>query len=210
MKTTAEKIAVMQAAKDARFATVQMIRQDEEGDYVGDWRNVEGEPLWDWCRYDYRIKPPEPIAKGNNPDNLTVSQVGKGWRLLTKEEIEERAKVMKLTKDIDCWQCDKKWYYGREDYDYDDDRGFYGHLTGCTFRTQKPEGYFLSKEHTATMWAHLLHVNPNHEAPVRRTTIKVLDNKSESDCEWANCKVLAVKLITLTITEGEGLEVSNG
>lgn len=35
--------------------------------------------------------PESEIAPGHNPDGLTVAQVGEGWRLLTENEIKERA-----------------------------------------------------------------------------------------------------------------------
>lgn len=143
MKTLEEKIAVMQWALE---------NPEKELGYNGVYVSVKG-ASWDWYNYDYSIPIKYQIAPGHNPDKLTVEQVGEGWRLLTKGEIEERARVMVLTEDIDCWQCDNKWFYGRENYEgYDDDNGFYGHLLTCTFRTQKPEGYFLPKEPTYRDW----------------------------------------------------------
>ncbi len=44
------------------------------------------------------------IADGHNPNQLTVQQVGEGWRLLTRDEIEARA-ASPLTRDSDDIQC---------------------------------------------------------------------------------------------------------
>lgn len=59
--------------------------------YVGDadqnpWRDlVDKYPRWDCRNFEFRPAP-DPIAPGHNPDRLTVSQVGEGWRLLDKKE----------------------------------------------------------------------------------------------------------------------------
>jgi len=61
MKTTAEKIAVMQACLPD-FSNLE-VKPYANGDWY-DWNKWNDtkipEPQWDWMRCDYRIKPPEP------------------------------------------------------------------------------------------------------------------------------------------------------
>ena len=52
MKTTAEKIEVMQSFRYNKF-----VQEKARGRCV--WVDNYFEPKWDWDRYDYRIKPEE-------------------------------------------------------------------------------------------------------------------------------------------------------
>jgi hypothetical protein len=74
------------------------------------------------------------IAVGHNPAGLTLAQVGRGWRLLSVEEVEARAgKPLPMTDDISLWQeGDEAW-----------DAGWAGNSKCCTYATRKPTGYFL-------------------------------------------------------------------
>ena len=58
MKTTEEKISVMQAYADGK--TLQIKSKD-----TGEWKDyfIADEPLWDWHHIDYRIKPEPPKKK---------------------------------------------------------------------------------------------------------------------------------------------------
>lgn len=73
------------------------------------------------------------IAPGHNPAGLTVSQVGEGWRLLSREEIAER----EPTEEISAWsKCLKEWNeFGTRS----------GEDLSITYRTHRPNGYFLPK-----------------------------------------------------------------
>ena len=48
-------IAVMQAAKEGRL--IQSRYRSHES---SDWIDVAGSNMWDWYRFDYRVKPAEP------------------------------------------------------------------------------------------------------------------------------------------------------
>jgi len=64
MKTTTEKIAVMQACLPD-FSNLECRFNREGGDVR--WASYDykylGEPTWDWSTWDWRIKPPEPKTK---------------------------------------------------------------------------------------------------------------------------------------------------
>lgn len=78
------------------------------------------------------------IAPGHNPDKLTVAQVGKGWRLLTLQEVKKRAHVQFSPHDlydIEAWSR-KQW----------DGTGWTGADKAITYRIRKPPGYFLPKK----------------------------------------------------------------
>ncbi|MEO0793511.1 MAG: dATP/dGTP diphosphohydrolase domain-containing protein [Verrucomicrobiota bacterium] len=79
-----------------------------------------------------------PIAKGHNPDKLAVEQVGvsDGWRLWTKAEIDFIKKPTKWHAAEVFISREERW--GR----------FYGFTfrEAETYRTDKPEGYFLPQE----------------------------------------------------------------
>lgn len=77
--------------------------------YSSFWHPYDGHQF-DWCRFDYRIKPKEFPAppegeSWHNPDNLTPEQVGEGYRLLLESEIIERRKPIAF---IDRW-LNKEW-----------------------------------------------------------------------------------------------------
>lgn len=88
-------------------------------------------PSWNWYEVRYRIAAPK-IAKGHNPHNVTDDQLGikAGWRLLEGAEIGRHR--TEATQEIQAWGGDQ-WltcpYCGA-----DEDQ---------TYRTKKPEGYFL-------------------------------------------------------------------
>ena len=48
-------IAVLQAFKEGKMIQVRRRSND-----AGDWVDVSGITAWDWCTFDYRIKPAEP------------------------------------------------------------------------------------------------------------------------------------------------------
>lgn len=185
MKTTEEKAQIMlKAAKaDPPFSNLQQR-------YVGrnDWyphNHVAGEPSWDWGEKDYRIKP-DPIAPGHNPDRLTVSQVGGGWRLLTKDEIVER----EPSWDIEGW-----W---REKNRWDDSGSFRANDPQLTYRTQQPPGYFLPKPEpkkgVVKMWRYFV-----------RFEGKVFVRESQYD-KWTGIgDIIAKQLVEYPYIEGEGL-----
>lgn len=58
MKTTKEKIVVMQAYDEGK----QIQIKDGGYDDWSDW-NADYEPNWDWQQFKYRIKPEEPIYR---------------------------------------------------------------------------------------------------------------------------------------------------
>ena len=123
------QVAVMEASETG--AVVEFTRNWE--DY--EWEEIKT-PSWDWTDSSYRIKP-SVIAKGSNPKNLTEEKVGvkDGWRLLTKEECEVRMIILKNHNDIQMLTKDE-WMTG-------DGYGYYGNCVDESYRTKRPEGYFL-------------------------------------------------------------------
>jgi hypothetical protein len=102
-------------------------------------------PIWDWKNGIYRVIKPK-IAKGHNPSNLTEYQVGinEGWRLLTIEEINFRNLsnanlVFNLKKTTDVQKYE-------QDCNFFSDTPVYGDGPSQTYRTKKPDGYFLKVE----------------------------------------------------------------
>ncbi len=119
------RAAVMLAAADG--AHVEYANPGEIG-----WYRT-GYPAWDWTSFLYRIAAPK-IAKGHNPDGLSESRVdvNGGWRLLQDSEIYGE----QFRADIETWDafCEE-WLNG----------DWCGNDTTATYRTKKPEGYFLPK-----------------------------------------------------------------
>lgn len=85
--------------KDQLKQAAEVMRRAAEGEVViTKTGNTEGwivvNPVWDWCKNDYRIldfpSPPEG-QKWHNPANLNATQVGvrDGWRLLLESEVGE-------------------------------------------------------------------------------------------------------------------------
>ncbi len=81
MKTTKEKIAVMQAFEDGKNIEVKAISWTE-------WQPVAiyGAPSWDWNNYDYRIKP-DPKLRPWKPEEVPVgalmkTKLGHGGRYM--------------------------------------------------------------------------------------------------------------------------------
>lgn len=70
------------------------------------------------------------IARGHNPRQLTNRQVGKGWRLLTKEEVKER----QPSNEIQGW-VSGRWATGL----------WCGECPDLPYRTRKPAGYWLTR-----------------------------------------------------------------
>lgn len=132
MKSTLEKAQIMREAAEAvpPFSNLEVWFEDKWCDWAYQDRI---EPNWNWDKGDYRIKT-DPIAKGHNPDKLTVRQVGDGWRLLAKEEINVKRNPFKCVCGIEIYFCGL-WRdnCSASDYNY-------------TYRTQQPPGYFLPKE----------------------------------------------------------------
>jgi hypothetical protein len=123
------QVAVMEAAETG--AIVEFTRNWEDHE----WEEIKT-PSWDWSDSSYRIKPVA-IAKGSNPKNLTEDTVGvkDGWRLLTKEECKVRMFARENNKDIQML-TNNEWATGNG-------RGYYGNCVDESYRTKKPEGYFL-------------------------------------------------------------------
>lgn len=71
-------------------------------------------------------------APGHNPDKLTNAQVGKGWRLLARKEIQARP----LTPHIQSWGPGTRLWFGGD---------WRGSNEFVTYRTRKPAGYFLTR-----------------------------------------------------------------
>ena len=96
-----------------------------------EWFDVCQGDTFNWHDFEYRIAAPK-IAKGHNPHNVTDDQLGikAGWRLLEGAEIGRHR--TEATQEIQAWGGDQ-WltcpYCGA-----DEDQ---------TYRTKKPEGYFL-------------------------------------------------------------------
>ena len=80
-----------------------------------------------------RAKVKSSIAEGHNPNRFTVARVGKGWRLLTTDEIRKRTYATDL---IQGWRQDLR--------DWEGD-GWYGDSLDVTYRTRKPAGYWLTR-----------------------------------------------------------------
>jgi hypothetical protein len=109
MKTTSDKIAIMQASLNGRGIELRSYNSN-------DWHTIIGEISWGWSDFDYRIKPVEfpPLPEGksyHNPAGLTPEQFGEGWRPLLPEEVDGR-----YGEDSDkatlaqCWcTADEEW-----------------------------------------------------------------------------------------------------
>lgn len=137
---------------------------------------------FDFQNYNYRIAP-SPIASGHNPDKLTVEQVGEGWRLLSVEEVNTSRGA---TSDIQGYSMFKEWR----------STPVTGNWDNTTYRTQKPEGYFLPKKTVKVEgWMNMYkngrgYLYPSKEAADALTT----------------SKRIACKHIVFEVEEGEGLE----
>lgn len=101
----------------------------------GGWRVIR--------RFAFRTKHPEGyylpkpvIAEGFNPHSLTVEQVGEGYRLLTKEEIEKCSVPSEVH---DYWDRFLGGWQRRCGASIS--RGLLG--ANDVYRTQKPAGYYL-------------------------------------------------------------------
>ena len=100
----------------------------------GNWWQPTECPCWyDSCKY--RIaKAESPIAGGHNTDELTEEIVGDGYRLLTTDEIEFVREHEISNNDIQYWGVlNGVWV----------DALFYCVNAHSTYRTSKPEGYYL-------------------------------------------------------------------
>lgn len=140
---------------------------------------------FDFQNYDYRIAP-SPIASGHNPDKLTVEQVGEGWRLLSEEEVGARKEVDEPSSHIQQW-WNTEWCTKLP---------FVGHNTNTTYRTQKPEGYFLPKKKVKVEgWMNVYGEN----------WFAIHNTKNRADTH-ADSNRIACKHIVFEVTEGEGLE----
>lgn len=148
------------------------------------WFTIANTDDFDFQQYDYRIAP-SPIASGHNPDKLTVEQVGEGWRLLSEEEIETRKKVDETSPHIQQW-------WGTE---WCTKLHFIGNATNTTYRTQKPEGYFLPKRVVKVeFWGNIYSDGG----------LSINLTKDEAD-KYAASTRIACKHIVFEVEEGEGL-----
>ncbi len=110
------------------------------------WKRSEPNDSWqfNWLQAEYRIAQPK-IAEGHNPDELTEEQVGVkyGWRLLSPEEVDYRAKSNPLpTNEINVWNTEEgetrhEWILVAVDP--------FGYHRASTYRTKRPPGFFLPK-----------------------------------------------------------------
>lgn len=91
MKTTAEKIAVMQAHEDGK--KVQML-------LAGGWSTIDG-PVWNWEARDYRIKPePREFRVGLDENGRVHSIEGDGsWAGILSTPAETFIKVREVIED---------------------------------------------------------------------------------------------------------------
>ena len=126
------------------------IRGIDAGEMV--WANCECAPRWCWLKEEIKdelarqqvVKAmsdrsssnspedyPDHVASGHNPDDLTNSMVGEGWRLLEREEIDAGITGRELTLDIQIWE-DAQWDTGAAA----------GYFTDSTYRTKKPAGFY--------------------------------------------------------------------
>lgn len=75
---------------------------------------------------------PDVRAAGCNPAGLTVAQVGAGWRLLVREEIVKRRRLLGDDRHgLEKWE------------NFWDSTGWNGNAAGATYRTKKPPGFYL-------------------------------------------------------------------
>jgi len=114
MKTTQEKIEVMQAAVRGETIEFRPLR----GTILNTWVDAKENPNWDWYNLDYRVKPivNMKIAAGHNTLNFTEDVVGvdMGWRLLDRDEIKPRSQCI---PSIEYYKLGMGWTSGhlRED-----------------------------------------------------------------------------------------------
>lgn len=186
MKSTLEKAQIMREAAEAvpPFSNLEVWFEDKWCDWAYQDRI---EPNWNWDKGDYRIKT-DPIAKGHNPDKLTVRQVGDGWRLLAKEEINVKRNPFKCVCGIEIYFCGL-WRdnCSASDYNY-------------TYRTQQPPGYFLPKPEpkkgVVKIWRYF----------VRDRGGSVVCMYQTSSDKWGGFgEVIARQPVEYPYTEGEGL-----
>lgn len=113
--------------------TVPFLVSHLDGGYYG-WFGA------DQLRPDPDAKLTDPVATGHNPDNLTVSQVGDGYRLLAPEEIvEERRLSGEDRRAVEKWEG-SHW----------DTSGWSGNSNRYTYRTRKPVGHYLPEPEPKT------------------------------------------------------------
>jgi len=72
MKTTAQKISVMQAYEDGKIIEIK----SSQGVFYKKFKDEDGELEWDWCRNDYRIveEPQRVPFDGCDAFNLTLQK----------------------------------------------------------------------------------------------------------------------------------------
>jgi len=108
------------------------------------WR-PDTAPRWVWGNTHYRlaspVSPVSPVAAGHNPHKITAERVGDGYRLLTREEIEDRSRRMcSDTPDIDSWMVTTESW--GNDYS--------GCCVDFTYRTKKTAGFFLASAYISS------------------------------------------------------------
>jgi len=188
MKSTLEKAQIMREAAEAvpPFSNLQYKKEHESDDYWQDFTPISHEPNWNWALFDWRIKP-DPIAEGHNPDKLTVSQVGEGWRLLVEEEINIKRSPFNYISGIQIHSCGLwRGDCSANNYNY-------------AYRTQQPPGYFLPKPEpkkgVVKMWRYFVRLS---DGKVR------IYGPCDEDATFAGT-VIARQPVEYPYTEGEGL-----
>lgn len=73
MKTTKEKMKVMQAFLDGELIQRQHVDYTESL-----WHTLGTEPVWDWLSYDFRVKPEPRVIWVNEYDSYEVAHCSKG------------------------------------------------------------------------------------------------------------------------------------
>lgn len=74
-KTTAEKIAVMQAYEDGKTIVVSV----RSGNYPTEFKKSEthADAIWNWQSYDYAVK--------QEPDSIDWGNVAQEWRFMARD-----------------------------------------------------------------------------------------------------------------------------
>jgi len=85
---------------------------------------VEYKPLKEYHEASEASGECDEIAKGHNPDKLTVAQVGEGYRLLDKDEVIGH-KNLPAIKEIECYTEEGQW-----------EGGYTGSTKNYTYRTK--------------------------------------------------------------------------
>lgn len=173
--TPNEQIAVIRARAEGK-------RIEGRHNSYQPWVELLADTDFNFALFDYRIAP-SPIASGHNPDKLTVEQVGEGWRLLSEEEIDP---TRRKTIEVQMWSSDAMTWHPS---------GWFADHPTRTYRTQKPEGYFLPKKTVKVEgWMNVYRNGRGYLYP----------SKENADALTTSSRI-ACKHIVFEVEEGEGL-----